>query len=162
MSNCVLGLDVGPNSVGWALVDEGKKSIMGAGVRVFPEGVDRDQQGGEKSKSQTRRDARGMRRQVARRSRRKRQLHDLLVQAHLLPSDKDQLPAVLAPNPYELRSRALDVKLEPYEIGRVLLHLNQRRGFLSNRKTDPGRDKETQGMLAEINQLAQAVASAGC
>ena len=99
MSNRVLGLDVGPNSVGWALLDEGKESIIAAGARVFPEGVDRDQQGGEKSKSQTRRDARGTRRQVARRSRRKRQLHDLLVQAHLLPSDKDQLPAVLARNP---------------------------------------------------------------
>lgn len=36
--------------------------------------------------------------------------------------------------PYVLRAKALDVKLEPYELGRALYHLGQRRGFLSNRK----------------------------
>ena len=33
-------------------------------------------------------------------------------------------------NPYRLRSEALDRKLEPYELGRVLFHINQRRGDL--------------------------------
>ncbi len=60
----------------------------------------------------------------------------------------------MAVNPYELRDRALREKLELYEVGRVLLHLNQRRGFLSNRKTDKAKKKETEGMLAEINELA--------
>jgi CRISPR-associated endonuclease Csn1 len=46
-----LGLDIGSASIGWALVDEEGKQIINAGVRVFPEGVDRDQKGGEKSKS---------------------------------------------------------------------------------------------------------------
>lgn len=55
-------------------------------------------------------------------------------------------------DPYVLRCRAIHEQLEPYEIGRVLLHLNQRRGFLSNRKKDRG-DKEVKGMLAEISQL---------
>lgn len=36
--------------------------------------------------------------------------------------------------PYWLRARALTEKLEPYELGRALYHLGQRRGFLSNRK----------------------------
>ena len=48
--------------------------------------------------------------------------------------------------------------MAPHEFGRVLLHLNQRRGFLSNRKKDRG-DKEVQGMLAEINELAAAMAA---
>src|SRR5262245_10016486 len=50
-----LGLDLGPNSIGWSLVDEQSQRIVAAGVRVFPEGVDRDQQGGEHSKSEQRR-----------------------------------------------------------------------------------------------------------
>ena len=58
-----LGLDLGTNSIGWALLNEDQEKIVAAGVRVFPEGVDRDQQGGEKSKSQTRRVARGTRHQ---------------------------------------------------------------------------------------------------
>ena len=37
-------------------------------------------------------------------------------------------------NPYELRIKALDSKLEPYELGRALFNLSVRRGFKSNRK----------------------------
>ncbi|MEX0774976.1 MAG: type II CRISPR RNA-guided endonuclease Cas9 [Phycisphaeraceae bacterium] len=37
---------------------------------------------------------------------------------------------------YELRASSLERKLDPLELGRVFYHLAQRRGFLSNRKTD--------------------------
>lgn len=43
---------------------------------------------------------------------------------------------------YELRAAALDRKLDPLELGRALYHLAQRRGFLSNRKTDAPDDDE--------------------
>jgi len=39
-------------------------------------------------------------------------------------------------DPYELRAGALDRALTPYELGRALFHLNQRRGFKSNRKAE--------------------------
>ena len=39
-SNLTLGLDLGPNSIGWALIDEEACKITAAGVRIFPEGVD--------------------------------------------------------------------------------------------------------------------------
>ena len=58
----VLGCDLGSSSIGCALIDTEKKILCAAMVRVFPEGVDRDQQGGELSKSEQRRIARGMRR----------------------------------------------------------------------------------------------------
>lgn len=161
MPGHTLGLDLGSNSIGWALVDEARTSIVVAGVRVFPEGVDRDQQGGEKSKSQTRRDARGARRQTARRARRKRKLRELLVAHGLLPSNADDFDRVFAANPYQLRRRALGEKIQPHEIGRILLHLNQRRGFLSNRKADRSRERETKGMLAEISDLASAIERTG-
>ena len=44
MTHFVLGLDLGPNSIGWALVDDDPKnkeesSLIDIGVRVFPAGV---------------------------------------------------------------------------------------------------------------------------
>ncbi len=151
-----LGLDLGPTSIGWALVDEQRQTMVRTGVRVFPEGVDRDQQGGEKSKSQARRTARGTRRLLSRRARRRRKLRAALTEAGLLPSDPHDLQQLLQTNPYPLRARACRERIEPFELGRVLLHLNQRRGFLSNRKTDRS-DKDLKGMHAEMNALVQAM-----
>ena len=161
MAELTIGLDVGPNSIGWALLDEGAEKIVAAGVRVFPEGVDRDQQGGEKSKNQSRRDARGMRRQIRHRARRRGLLRQALTATGLLPNDPQQLESLLEKDPYELRCRALNEKLDPHEIGRILLHIGQRRGFLSNRKTDKATDKETKGILAEMNELAAEMKQAG-
>ena len=158
-----LGLDIGSNSIGWALIetngDDGR--IIATGVRVFPEGVDRDQQGGELSKNASRRIARGMRRQIARRARRKRKLRDALIHVGLYPADRSAQLIVEGLNPYELRRRALSERLEPFEIGRVLLHMNQRRGFLSNRKADRQKKSEDSKMLAEISDLAKQIEAAG-
>jgi len=46
--------------------------------------------------------------------------------------------------PYELRASALARKLDPLELGRAFYHLAQRRGFLSNRKTDAPDAEEDQ------------------
>jgi CRISPR-associated endonuclease Csn1 len=156
-SPLTLGLDLGPNSIGWALIDEDTSRLVAAGVRVFPEGVDRDKQGGERSKNEDRRTARGMRRQIARRARRKKQLRAALVQIGLLPADEKEQKALDLLEPYALRRRALEERLEPYEIGRMLIHLNQRRGFLSNRKTDRKQKTENSKMLAEISTLAKEI-----
>jgi CRISPR-associated endonuclease Csn1 len=159
MSKLVLGLDLGPNSIGWALVNDDPENpteskLVDLGVRVFPEGVDNFDTSKELSRNEDRRIARGMRRQIRRRARRRLQLKQTLVDSKLWPSDPQEEFSLYDANPYELRARALNERLEPYEIGRVLLHLNQRRGFLSNRKKDRG-DKEVQGMLAEINENEQ-------
>lgn len=157
-----LGLDLGANSIGWALIDEPGKAIVAAGVRVFPEGVDNFDTKKEKSKSEDRRQSRGMRRQIARRARRKQRLREALVAAGLYPSDPAEQTRLDALDPYPLRRRGLSEPLTAHEFGRVLIHLNQRRGFLSNRKSDRERKQETQGMLAEINELAGAIEAAGC
>ena len=149
-----LGLDLGSNSIGWALIEEGENLIVDLGVRVFPEGVENFDTKKEKSRNEDRRTARGMRRQIGRRARRKRRLRDALIESGLFPpgrGDQDRLQQL---DPYELRARALDERLSAHELGRVLLHLNQRRGFLSNRKKDRG-DREVKGMLEEISNLAE-------
>src|SRR5437660_436801 len=136
MSDLVLGLDVGVASIGWVVVEDRDSGntkagpaesspglvrqhsgrIRAAGVRIFPEGVDRDQQGWEKSKNQSRRVARGMRRQIARRKRRRGWTRGLLAGVGLFPSDPQSLERLIAASPYELRRRALDERLHPHEI----------------------------------------------
>lgn len=174
MPGTVLSLDLGPTSIGWALLNESEKKIIAAGVRVFPEGVARDKSGGEVPKNQARRIARGMRRQIARRARRKRALRESLVQHGLLPQvatlPRDdparcdwETEEYHKAQPYELRARALVQRLELHELGRVFLHLAQRRGFLSNKKTDRAKDKkkETEGMLKEISELQGKIEASG-
>lgn len=144
-----LGLDLGPNSIGWALVDEQAGRIIDAGVRVFPEGVDNFDTGKETSRNEQRRMARLMRRQHRRNRRRRELLREALVEAGLFPTDAESQESLLQTDPYPLRERALSEKLDPFEIGRVFYHLNQRRGFLSLRKRER-QDKEVHDMLAEI------------
>lgn len=156
MGKLVLGLDLGPNSIGWALVNDdpanpAESKLINLGVRVFPEGVDNFDTSKEVSRNESRRIARGMRRQIRRRARRRRQLKQALIEAKLWPTATTEETELYDTDPYALRARALKERLEPFEIGRALLHLNQRRGFLSNRKKDRG-DKEVQGLLAEINE----------
>src|SRR3546814_17068856 len=51
--------------------------------------------------------------------------------------------------------RGLDERLEPHEIGRALFHLNQRRGFKSNRRAErkSGDDKESGKIATGANAL---------
>ena len=60
-------------------------------------------------------------------------------------------------DPYALRSRVLDERLEPYEIGRILYHLAQRRGFLSNRRSDRTKDSDSGVVLTGISELRTAM-----
>ncbi|GJQ26110.1 MAG: CRISPR-associated endonuclease Cas9 [Phycisphaerae bacterium] len=162
MSGLVLGLDLGPNSLGWALVDEseGGKGLIDCGVRVFPEGVDNFDTKKETPRNEARRIARGMRRQIARRARRKRRLREALIASGLYPAGPGEQKKLEGLDPYELRARALDEPLKPYEIGRILLHFGQRRGFLSNRKRERT-NNEVKGMLAEMSALQADIEATG-
>ena len=65
----------------------------------------------------------------------------------------------MAWDPYELRAKGLDQALKPFELGRALYHLGQRRGFKSNRKS--GKAVDDKGMLADIGQLARDIEGEG-
>lgn len=157
MSKRVLGLDLGCSSIGWALLrvpesDAEAGEVTAMGVRVFPEGVDRDTKGLEKSKCVQRREARGARRIKQRRRLRRKQLVEILRQTGLLPGDDAALRELLTRDPYPLRAKGLDNKLERFELGRVLYHINQRRGFKSNRKGG----KEKEGLVKKETSELQA------
>ena len=150
-----LGLDIGSNSVGWALIDEAVGRLLGIGVRVFPEGVNRDTSGAEHSKNEQRRMARGHRRQIGRRARRKATLRRALMEAGWW--DDSTARTLTDADPYALRAKGLDEPLTLAEFGRMLMHLNQRRGFLSNRKADRGKRKENSETLQAISDLEEAI-----
>lgn len=162
----ILGLDLGTTSVGWALVnwDEGslRGAIQGMGVRIFPEGVVREQ---TKSypPNQTRRAKRLARRTLRRRRARRRLLGQLLHEMGLLPAysadrDGDWTIAMAmdkdsANDPYQLRRRGLTERLEPRQLGRALYHLGKRRGFLGRDFAETEENDETKGIKAEIAAL---------
>lgn len=154
-----LGLDIGSNSIGWALIgNTDKPTLIATGVRVFPEGVDRDTKGAEISKNQTRRMARGTRRNRSRKAYRKDKLVRALKAKDFLPQLTEQMEHLFLFDPYSLRAKGLDTKLERYEFGRVLYHLNQRRGFWSNRKSGKAKEdgvvkKQASELQAKMDEL---------
>jgi len=161
MNSYTLGLDIGSNSIGWALLQtHPKPTIIDIGVRVFPEGVERDTKGLEKSKNATRREARGARRIHQRRNQRKEILKRILQYATLLPNDDSALQSLFQTNPYQLRKKGLDEKLELNEFGRVLYHLSQRRGFKSNRKS--GKAKEDGVVIKGASALQKEIDTNNC
>ncbi|ETD86393.1 type II CRISPR RNA-guided endonuclease Cas9 [Rhodobacter capsulatus] len=137
-----LGLDIGTNSIGWWLFElngpetnsEIIRSVDG-GVRIFSDG--RDPKSGA-SLAVDRRAARAMRRRRDRYLRRRASLMKALAASGLMPVKPVEAKALELLDPYELRAKGLDEKLELTALGRALFHINQRRGFKSNRKTDRG------------------------
>jgi CRISPR-associated endonuclease Csn1 len=85
----ILGLDLGTNSLGWALVGPvggDPHHLIRAGARVFEAGVQGDiASGREESRNLKRRQMRSQRRQIDRRSRRSRRVFRLLQGYGLLP-----------------------------------------------------------------------------
>jgi len=133
----VLGLDLGTNSVGWALIevpqtDDELGQIIGIGSRVFPAGLE-IKAGSQVSRAATRRVARSMRRQVSRRRERKSLLRTELSKIGLLPVDGEQLAELLKIDPNTLWADSSSHPLTLHEIGRLVYHLAARRGFLSLR-----------------------------
>ncbi|MEO1199981.1 MAG: type II CRISPR RNA-guided endonuclease Cas9 [Pseudomonadota bacterium] len=137
-----LALDIGTNSIGWCLyaLEDGRiTDIIDLGVRIFSDGREPAAPGKVgASLAVGRRAARSMRRRRDRYLRRCAALMKRLAEAGLMPADPAEAKALEALDPYALRAKALDEPLPLTHLGRALFHLNQRRGFKSNRKTDRG------------------------
>jgi len=136
----ILGIDIGSNSVGTAWIDTEDKRIK-LGVSVFPAGVEESDTKRGSPKNQKRRQVRSQRRSIRRRAQRKHRLRELLISVGLLPTEPSKLHKLFDLNPWELRREGLQRKLTPHEFGRVLVHLNQRRGALGI-ETDPDDPEE--------------------
>ncbi len=146
----ILGLDLGTNSIGWAVVDDEKNKILGMGSRIFPMGVSNLGEGdNEQSKNAARTEARSKRRQFYRKRIRKRILLSELSKSKMCPIDTklirdwnnnkilndESLVSWFKKNPYLLRAKAVEEKIELDELGRIFYHMIQRRGFQSNSRS---------------------------
>lgn len=157
--------DLGTNSIGWAIyqldckpapgVSPSVVDLLACGVRLYDDG--RNPKDG-RSLAEMRRVPRAMRTRRDRFVMRRATLINELVHAGLLPSDSDKRRTLSRLDPYRLRAEGLDHALTPHEIGRVLMHLNQRRGFQSNRRADRKSKDNDSGLIAQgMAQLTQAL-----
>ena len=159
-----LALDLGSTSLGWAMIrldadnPPAPVAMIKAGVRIFSDG--RNPKDGS-SLAVTRRDARSMRRRRDRLLKRKARMIRSLIEHGFFPADETKRKALVTANPYALRARGLDEALKPEEFARALFHINQRRGFKSNRKTDK-KDNDSGALKIAINKLREAITQQNC
>ncbi len=157
----ILGLDLGTNSIGWAVVNEAEKtdeqsSIVKLGVRVNPLTVD-ELTNFEKGKSITtnadRTLKRSMRRNLQRYKLRREHLIEILKANSFISDD-----TILSENgnrttfeTYRLRAKAATNEISLEEFARVLLMINKKRGYKSSRKA-----KNTEeGQLIDSMEITQ-------
>jgi CRISPR-associated endonuclease Csn1 len=174
----ILGLDLGTNSIGWAIVDKDGTDflLIDKGVRIFSEGV-KSEKGVESSRAAERTGFRSARKIKFRRKLRKYETLKVLSKNNMCPLSIEEVEEwrksgfkkyPLNPeflkwlrtdedeniNPYVYRDRASKQKVSLFELGRALYHIAQRRGFLSNRL-----DQSAEGILEEhcpqINSLIE-------
>jgi CRISPR-associated endonuclease Csn1 len=155
--------DMGTNSIGWAvyrLDDKGRPcELVDCGVRIFSDG--RNPKDGT-SLATMRRIPRAARRRRDRFVQRRDWLMALLVRHGLMPVAPAERKALETLDPYALRSRGLETRLEPFEIGRALFHLNQRRGYKSNRVAEAKSDDKDKAKIATAGeQLRERLAAEG-
>ena len=152
-----LALDLGSTSLGWSMLrlntNDEPIAIIKAGVRIFSDG--RNPKDGS-SLAVTRREARAMRRRRDRLLKRKARMMNALISHDFFPKDEPSRKALEKLDPYELRAKGLDELLKPEEFARALFHINQRRGFKSNRKTDK-KSNDSGALKTAINKLRAAI-----
>ncbi|MGE4347304.1 MAG: type II CRISPR RNA-guided endonuclease Cas9 [Flavobacteriaceae bacterium] len=152
----ILGLDLGTNSIGWALVEQNfdnkKGKILGMGSRIIPMGAElsKFEQGQAQTKNANRRIARGTRKLNKRYKQRRNKLIYILQQLGMLPSQIKLVNEFSDPNKLdkisilpisknqqqltafdllELRVKALTEKIELEDIGKIIYKYNQLRGY---------------------------------
>ncbi|MGB0390603.1 MAG: type II CRISPR RNA-guided endonuclease Cas9 [Salibacteraceae bacterium] len=153
----ILGLDLGTTSIGWALVNEAenqseKTKIIRTGVRVVPLTSD-ESTDFAKGKAATinadRTLKRGARRNLQRYKDRRENLikvlfkNEIISKCTVLTEEGKNSTHTL----WKLRAQAASEKISLEDFGRVLLSINKKRGYKSNRKAkDEGDGKAIDGM----------------
>lgn len=146
----ILGLDLGCNSIGWALVNEAENteevsSIIKLGVRVNPLTVD-EMQNFEKGKSITTNADRTLKRSMRRNLQRYKLRRDTLIEVlkeHGFITDSTLLSEhgnKTTFETYRLRAKAAVEEVSLEEFARVLLMINKKRGYKSSRKAKGSED----------------------
>ncbi len=115
MSRLVLGIDIGVTSIGYGLIDLETGNFVDYGVRLFKEATAKN--------NEDRRNKRGSRRLISRRKNRLEDMRNLLKRLGVFSDDYKDLN-----NPYEIRCRGLEEKLNNQELTCALMHIVKHRG----------------------------------
>ena len=175
MGKKVLGLDLGVGSIGWCLItldkDEKPQSILGMGSRIVPLSADdatKFTQGEAITKNKMRTVARTIRKGMDRYQLRREALKKVLREHAMLPDEAlIKLPLLEL---WELRARAATPgeQLSLTELGRVLLHINQKRGYkhakadeAAEAETESKAKREKEGYVAQVKGRYQALKEKG-
>lgn len=159
----ILGLDLGSASIGWALINEKEEnnkttsSIIALGSRIIPyegtEGKDFAKGTGE-SRNSLRTQARTTRKGYDRYQLRRKYLVDLLIKNNMIPTDElKNLPKMEL---WQLRAKAVKEEISLQELGRLLLWLNQKRGYKSSR-SDSNLDKKDTEYVAIVKTRHETI-----
>ncbi len=159
-----LGLDLGITSIGWSLVEKDGDmpiAIKDMGVRIIPLTKDDENeftQGNAISKNRSRTLKRTQRKGLDRYQLRRKALTQVLKANNMMP-DKHLLLELSPLEIWGLRARAIKEQVTLRELGRILLHLNQRRGY--NHSKSDSSDKEQTDYVQAVNDRHRAIREAG-
>ena len=139
MTKKILGLDIGVSSVGLSVIIHENPNFHG-----------KFYSGNTASKNLDRTTNRGIRRGYQRFQKRRDDLYKILKENKMFPND--ELFKLNSLELYRIRANAVTKKISLEELGRVLILLNQRRGFLSNRKSN-SEDENSTDYKKRISEL---------
>ncbi len=162
MTKNILGLDLGTNSIGWALIeidDNGTPTrIIAMGSRIIPmSSNDRDEfeRGLSITKNQNRTVSRTQRKGYDRKQLKKSYLKEILNKYSIFPSEELlKLPML---DLWKLRSDSANPNenISAEQLGRILYMLNQKRGYKSARSEANADKKDTDYVQAVKGRYAQ-------
>jgi len=159
----ILGLDLGSASVGWAMIAESEcdgnheTKILGLGSRIIPyngtEGNDFSKGAGE-SRNSVRTKMRTARKGYDRYQLRRKNLVDLLVKNNMMPDYEAKSLSKI--ELWKLRSDAVNTEISNAQLGRIMLWLNQKRGYKSGR-SDANLDKKDTEYVAMVKSRHEQI-----
>lgn len=164
----IWGFDLGTASIGWSIIEESddQRHIIGMGSRIIPQ-TDADSgnkgafaqfvTGNAISKNAERTQRRTLRKGYDRYQMRRETLRNALKASGMLPDDTCSPLDKTAL--WSLRSRAASERITLPELGRVLMHLNQKRGYKSARAE--GNTKEETDYVQRVLTRHQQLQAAG-
>nr|WP_314438285.1 type II CRISPR RNA-guided endonuclease Cas9 [uncultured Porphyromonas sp.] len=162
----VLGLDLGVGSIGWSLIaldeDQRPAEILGMGCRIVPLTTEESKfaSGEGISKNAERTQMRTMRKMLDRYQQRRTKLANILREHQMYPDEAlMQLPLMQL---WQLRADAATPghQLSLPELGRVLYHLSQKRGYRHSKSDESGEKKDTE-YVAEVKSRYQQIQEEG-
>lgn len=161
MSRLTFGIDLGIASCGWAVIgnpsrdgEQGEIVALGSWMFDVPE-TDKERT----ATNQIRRGNRLLRRVIRRRRNRMADLRRLFHERRLIASTDPAALKRAGLDPWELRARGLDKKLEPAELAVALGHIAKRRGFKSAAKRKEGNVAgDDQKMLKALESAQERLA----